>query len=80
MAKGPYERFGKSKIDGSTQTSARHIVVGGETIPSIAAHEYATGYDSELWRQVAEANDVDDLEALTVNTALDIPPPKASET
>jgi nucleoid-associated protein YgaU len=80
VPKSPYERFGKSAIDGETQTTARHIIVGGETIPSIAASEYQTGYDSELWRQLAEANDIDDIEALTVNTALDVPPPASSET
>jgi nucleoid-associated protein YgaU len=80
MALSPYARFGKSAIEGQEQTSARHIITGGETLPSIAAFEYATGYDSELWRQLAEANDIDDIEALTVNMALDIPPAAASET
>ncbi len=80
MPQSPYARFGRSAIEGQEQTSARHIVVGGETLPSIAASEYGTGYDSELWRQVAEKNNIDDIEALEVNQALDIPPPKASET
>ena len=80
MPKSPYARFGKPTLDDSGQTVARHVIVGGETIPNIAAAEYATGYDSELWRQLAEANDVDDLEALTVGKALDVPAPKSSET
>lgn len=80
MAKSPYARFGKPANEDASQATTRHIVVGGETIPLIAANEYDTGYDSELWRQVAEGNAVDDLEALTVGQALDIPPPKASDT
>lgn len=80
MPKSPYARFGRSTVEGSSQTSKRHVVTGGETIPSIAASEYGTGYDSELWRQLAEANDIDDIEAVTVNTALAVPPPAASET
>ncbi len=80
MALGPYARFGRSTVEGASQTSKRHVVVGGETLSNIAAAEYGTGYDSELWRQIAEANEIDDIESLTVNTALAIPPPAASET
>lgn len=80
MPRSPYARFGRTTTDDAARSSVRHVVVGGETLPSIAAHEYETGYDSELWRQVGEANNVDDIEALTVGQALDIPPPKPSET
>ncbi len=80
MALSPYARFGKAASTGATQAVKRHIVVGGETIPLIAANEYATGYDSEVWRQLAEENDIDDLEALTVGQALDVPPIAPSET
>lgn len=78
MPRSPYARFGKPA---DAQSVARHVVVGNETIPLIAANEYPdAGYDSELWRQLAEENDIDDLEALTVGEALSVPPPAPSET
>lgn len=79
MAKSPYARFGRPATATETQTVVRHIVTGGETLPSITATEYQTGYDSELWRQLGEANGVDDIEALTVGVALDVPTPKPSD-
>ena len=80
MAQSPFARFGQSALVGTTQTERRHTVTGKETLPLIAAYEYQTGYDSELWRQIAEANSIDDLDALTTNTVLVIPPVKASST
>jgi len=80
VAKSPYARFGVSSVEDADASPVRHIVVGGETIPAIAAVEYNTGYDSELWRQVAEGNVIDDIEAITVGTSLNIPLPKPSET
>lgn len=76
MALSPYARFGQTALTGQTQSARRHVVVGGETLPLIAATEYSTGYDSELWRQIAEHNDVDDLDDLTTGRALTIPPPQ----
>ncbi len=76
MALSPYARFGTSALVGTTQTERRHVVTGKETLPLIAAYEYKTGYDSELWRQIAEANAIDDLGAVSVNTVLVIPPVK----
>ena len=80
MAKSPYSRFGTTSLAGTTQILARHTVLGGETLPSIAAKEYGTGYDAELWRQIAEYNDVDDLDAVTAGTIYDIPPPSPATT
>lgn len=76
MAKSVYERFGTSQITGSDQSARRHTVIAGETLPMIAALEYGSNqYDSEAWRQVAEAQDppIDDLDAIAVGTVLIIP-------
>ncbi len=80
MALSPFSRFGVSALVGTRQQERRHIVVAGETIQAIAANEFQGGYDSELWRQIAEANSIDDLDALTVNTVLVIPAPLPSTT
>jgi nucleoid-associated protein YgaU len=80
MALSPYSRYGSSALVGTNQSSRRHIVIGGDTLPSIAAAEMKTGYDSELWRQVAEYNGIDDLDAVAIGTALAIPPPQALTT
>lgn len=80
MAQSPFSRFGATTITGTAGTQRRHVIVGGDTLPSITAYELNTGYDSELWRQIAEANGVDDLDALTVGQALAIPQPAASST
>ncbi|HJU22839.1 MAG TPA: LysM domain-containing protein [Casimicrobiaceae bacterium] len=81
MALSPYARFGASALVGTPQTERHHVVTGGETLPLIAAYEYNTfQYDSEIWRQLAEANGIDDLDALAVNTVLVVPPIKPSST
>jgi nucleoid-associated protein YgaU len=75
MAQSVYTRFGQSTITSAPQAAKRHIVVGGETLPMIAANEYVnSGYDSELWRKIAEYNSISDLDSVTVNTSLKIPP------
>lgn len=75
MGKSVYEKFGTSLIAGSDQTQQRHIVAGGETLPLIASDRYQTEYDSELWRQTAEANSIDDPDAIVPGQALIIPTP-----
>jgi nucleoid-associated protein YgaU len=80
MALSPYARFGKSQIGGTVQIERRHTVTGDETIPMIAHKKLLVGYDQEIWRQIAEANEVDDLDALTSNQVLVIPSPEPSET
>lgn len=79
-ARSPYARYGRSTITGSTQIERRHTVRGGETLPLIAHRELDCGYDDEAWRQIAEANDIQDLDDIDVNTVLVIPSPKPSET
>ena len=80
MPRGPYSRYGSTAITGIQSTARRHTVGGGETVPSIAAAEYGQGYDQELWRQIAEDNAIDDLDALAVGAVLAIYPPRAAVT
>lgn len=79
MPASPYTRFGTSSLLSPTQTARRHTVAAGETVPLIAAAEYRTGYDSELWRQIAEYNEINDLDELDINQVLAIPPPTPVE-
>lgn len=80
MAKSVYERLGHSAIAGTDQTQRRYIVKANDTIVSIAADEYSIEYVSEFWRQIAEANSVDDLDNIAVGTVLVIPTPAAPST
>jgi nucleoid-associated protein YgaU len=74
MAKSVYERFGASALVGGSQSARRHTVIGGDTLPMIAARYYPDeGYSSEAWRQLAEHNDVDDLDDVDVGTVFTIP-------
>ncbi len=74
-AKSVYERFGHSTLGGSDQTARRHTVKGFEAMSAIAALEFNTGYDSELWRQIAEFNDIADLDDVAPGTVLVLPAP-----
>jgi nucleoid-associated protein YgaU len=47
-----------------------HTVVAGDSLPSIAYREYG---DPEIWRVVAEANDIDDPLRLRAGTTLLLP-------
>jgi nucleoid-associated protein YgaU len=81
MAKSVYERFGSSALTGNAQSARRYTVVGGDTLPKIAALVYPDdGYSSEDWRQLAEFNGITDLDALTVGTVLTIPTLQSSST
>ena len=74
MAKSVYERYGASALGGTTQTGRRYTVVGGDTLPAIAARFFPDdGYSSENWRQIAEYNGITDLDALTPGIVLTIP-------
>jgi nucleoid-associated protein YgaU len=78
MAKSVYSRLGYSTLTtGSSNTSRSHVVTAGEKISDVAFFEYMNaGYSSELWRQIAEYNGVDDLDNLPANSVLVIPSPK----
>lgn len=72
--KSVYERFGQSQIAGSDQAARHHTVLQGETPWYIASVEYGTGqYESETWRQMLEANGIDDLDNIPTGTVLVIP-------
>jgi nucleoid-associated protein YgaU len=81
MPLSPYARYGQSALTGPQQTLTQHVLVAGESIPAVAFFEYPqSGYDSELWRQIAEFNNVDDLDVLTSGTVLTIPAPQPVST
>jgi len=74
MAKSVYERFGKSALTGTAQSARRYVMTGGDTIPFVAAAVYPDdGYSSENWRQIAEYNNVDDLDAVAAGDVFTIP-------
>lgn len=74
MPKSVYEKFGSSALVGTAQTARRYTVVGGDTLPSIAAKVYPDeGYSSEAWRQLGEYNGVDDLGTLSAGIVLTVP-------
>lgn len=74
MAKSVYARFGESALTGSVQTARRWTVLGGQTIQYIASEVYPNeGYSSEAWRQLAEYNEIDDLDDIDAGTVLTIP-------
>ena len=72
MAKSVYARYGTPQPLGPQ--ARKHTILAGDTVQKIAAYwAPALGYSSEYWRQVAEANGVEDLDALTIGTVLTIP-------
>jgi len=77
MARSVYARLGQTTIAAPDEVSRRHVVTGDETIPGIAMSEYPDlGYNAEAWRQLAEANAIDDLEALAAGDVLKVPTPQ----
>lgn len=76
MPKSVYERFGTPNLAGSDQVSRRYTVKGGDTLQSIASVAFPdSGYNSEIWRQIAEAQTppIDDLDNIPIGTVLVIP-------
>lgn len=81
MADSVYKRFGQSNIGGTAQSGLRHTVTGNETLPFIAANLWETdGYSSENWRQLAEENDIDDLDDVAAGDVLVVPTLKPKAT
>ncbi len=74
MAVSVYRKFGQIALTGQGLSAKGHTLLSGETIPQVAAYEYQTGYDSEAWRQIAEYNEITDLDSLTAGQLLAIPP------
>lgn len=80
MARSVYQRFGTSALAGSDQTARRHVYIAGETMPAIAAVELTGGeYNSEIWRQLAEFNSIEDLDDISAGTVLTLPQPTPTE-
>lgn len=76
-----YERLGSTQNPAPEQVAKRHVVTAGEEIAMIAQREYRRGYYAEDWRQIAEANDINDLDVdLTAGRVLKIPSPQAPST
>jgi nucleoid-associated protein YgaU len=75
MGQSVYQKFGTSQIAGSDQTQQRHTIGGDETMPMIASDRYNVEFDSQLWRQIAEANGIADLDALQVGQVIIVPTP-----
>ena len=71
--KSVYERFGTSALSGTDQTARTYKWKGGDTPWSVASFLYATGYDSEAWRQFLEANNVTDIDAIAVGQVFVVP-------
>ena len=79
MAASVYRRFGSVDVSAPVQNERQHTVIGGETLPGIAALEFTTGYDSELWRQLAEGNGITDLDAVRAGQVLRVPQPASTD-
>jgi nucleoid-associated protein YgaU len=74
MARSVYERFGQTALVGTASTARRYTVRGDDTMFSIQAKFLPDeGYSSEAWRQFAEYNGIDDLDALAAGNVLTIP-------
>lgn len=77
MPKSVYARLGQTTIAAPDQVARRHVVTGDETIQGIAQVEYPDlGYTAESWRQLAEANSIDDLDAVAAGDVLRVPAPQ----
>jgi hypothetical protein len=63
------EQIQELNLQSADQTKA-HVVLAGETLPSIAYYEYG---DSTVWRQIADANAIDDPLAIAPGTVLRVP-------
>jgi len=60
----------QNPTSGALEARRSHVVVAGDTLPSIAQREYG---DPTRWRALAEANDIDDPMRLVPGTTLTIP-------
>jgi nucleoid-associated protein YgaU len=67
------EQGGQNPTSGALSARKVHTVVAGDSLPSIAWREYG---DPEIWRVVAEANDIDDPLRLRAGTTLLLPAPE----
>jgi nucleoid-associated protein YgaU len=66
----PLLTAGQNPTSGALEANRSHRIVAGDTLQSLAWHEYG---DATAWRVIAKANDIDDPMRLTVGTELLIP-------
>jgi nucleoid-associated protein YgaU len=64
------EQGGQNPTSGALSARTVHTVVAGDSLPLIAWREYG---DAEVWRVIAEANDIDDPLRLRAGTTLLLP-------
>jgi nucleoid-associated protein YgaU len=64
------EQGGQNPTSGTRTAQDTHVLVAGDTLPSVAYSRYG---DPNLWRAIAEANDIDDPLRLTAGDTLLVP-------
>ncbi len=64
------EQGGQNPTSGALATRDVHVLVAGDTLPSMAYQAYG---DANLWREIARLNDIDDPMRLRPGTRLLIP-------
>jgi nucleoid-associated protein YgaU len=64
------EQSGQNPTSGALAARDEHRVLAGDTLPSVAFQAYG---NPELWRHIAEANDIDDPMRLTPGQRLLVP-------
>ncbi|HKN54998.1 MAG TPA: LysM peptidoglycan-binding domain-containing protein [Amycolatopsis sp.] len=64
------ELSGQNPTSGALAARDTHVLVSGDTLPSVAYRAYG---DAGLWREIAEANEIDDPMRLHPGTRLLIP-------
>jgi len=67
------EQGGQNPTSGALAARDVHVVVAGDTLPSVAYNAYG---DAGLWREIAVANEVDDPLRLRPGTRLLVPAPE----
>ncbi|MEV0679699.1 LysM peptidoglycan-binding domain-containing protein [Actinosynnema sp. NPDC050436] len=64
------EQGGQNPTSGALAARDSHVLVAGDTLQSLAYRAYG---NAELWREIAEANDIDDPMRLRPGTRLLVP-------
>ncbi len=64
------EQGGQNPTSGALAATDTHVLVAGDTLQSLSFQAYG---DAELWREIAEANDIDDPMRLRAGTRLLVP-------